>query len=749
MIMKIKSSIFLLLAALSVSLNSCYDTKMNWGDPYTHPAAANLPLGLQEAISRYDVLKAYAPVNFKMGAGIDFNLYTTNSTYRDTVNHNFNDITPGNELKQQSLMNASGVLNFANADKVIAQLQAAGLTVYGHNLVWHNQQQATYLNSLIAPQVIPGAPGAGLVDGSFENGMAGWTPAYYVENYSIVSTDAVEGTHSLQIIIPSDATGGKYDGHGQLNSPDFPIVNGHRYQISFWIKGSTAGQVAIDFPNAELGNQYPWVNGAEYAPVTTTWTQVTYNNTTVGGTAMIATADDNAMHVRLLLASVPNVTYIIDNVQIIDLDAPAANNNFVPNGDFETGDTANWTIANKGAGISVTADAKYDGSYGLEAVSSSTSKNDWDLQFQSAAMTLDPAKKYTFSFYIKSDVPGAGRISFNGNINDGSASGNQYPWMDWTGTGTSGAHFTTSSQWEQISVTIQPQTTSLQLSFDLGTVPDVTYYVDDVSIVDQSGAAPPSSGPTIINKTPEEKAAILDTVLINYITRVVTHYQGIVGAWDVVNEPLDDNGAVRAGSEDLTSTSTFYWSYYLGKDYAVTAFKTARAADPNAKLFINDYSLESSNGARLQGMVTYVQYIESQGAKVDGIGTQLHINLSTDTLAIDKMFKTLASTGKLIKISEMDVAIGSASPTTDQYAAQANLYHYVVNSYMKNIPAAQQYGITVWGVSDNAAEHVNWIPNDAPCLFDADYARKQAYKGSADGLAGKDVSADFSGELQY
>jgi hypothetical protein len=71
-----------------------------------------------------------------------------------------------------------------------------------------------------------------------------------------------------------------------------------------------------------------------------------------------------------------------------------------------------------------------------------------------------------------------------------------------------------------------------------------------------------------------------------------------------------------------------------------------------------------------------------------------------------------------------------------------------VDTYTKYIPVAQRYGITVWCVSDNADEHINWLPDDAPCLWDANYARKHAYKGFADGLAGKDVSADFSGELQ-
>ncbi|MDD5184425.1 MAG: endo-1,4-beta-xylanase [Paludibacter sp.] len=65
------------------------------------------------------------------------------------------------------------------------------------------------------------------------------------------------------------------------------------------------------------------------------------------------------------------------------------------------------------------------------------------------------------------------------------------------------------------------------------------------------------------------------------------------------------------------------------------------------------------------------------------------------------------------------------------------------------MPESQRYGITIWGISDNAKEHTNSIPDDAPCLWDANYARKHAYKGFADGLAGEDVSAGFSGELQY
>ncbi len=187
----------------------------------------------------------------------------------------------------------------------------------------------------------------------------------------------------------------------------------------------------------------------------------------------------------------------------------------------------------------------------------------------------------------------------------------------------------------------------------------------------------------------------------------------------------------------------------MGKDYAVTAFKLARQyGNPTDKLFINDYGLENSL-AKCDGLIDYVSYIESKGAQVDGIGTQMHLSLSADTAKIAQMFQKLAATGKLIKISEFDIQVGTASPTSDQFAKQAALYQYVVDMYRKYIPASQRYGITIWGVSDNADEHANWLPNDAPCLWDKDYKRKHAYKGFADGLAGRDVSADFTGELQY
>ncbi|GHV56144.1 hypothetical protein FACS1894182_02110 [Bacteroidia bacterium] len=751
--MKLKNIIPFALVAVSLSFNSCYDEKMEWGDPYTHPGPAELPLQLQEKILRYDVLNAYT--TFKLGVGIDFNLYTTDETYRNLINQNFDEITPGNELKQDALMTNTGTLNFTRADAVIEQLRAAGLTVYGHTLVWHSQQRAAYFNSLIAPEVLPGPAGSSLIDGSFEDGMGGWNPSFNASDYSIVTGNALDGTHSLKAVVGSGASG-KYD--AQLNSPSFPIITGHHYEISIWIKASVPGKIGLDFPNGDLGNQYPWTGGGELANVGTSWTEVKYNTELCGGSAMIATTDNSAMTFRLLLGAEKSVDYYIDNVTVIDLDAAPVEVNLVENGNFESGELSPFAATNGASGISVTTGAKYNGSYGLQAISGASSANEWDLQFQTPALALDPAKTYTMSFWIKSDIAGSGRISFPGFSNE-------WPWLNYDGTGGKGS-FATSTTWQQFSFDITPVykdgVSTVKLSFDLGKIAGVTYFVDEIKLVEKpaAAAAPPlRAGPVIVEKTMEEKIAILTPIFENYITGVATHFAGKVAAWDVVNEALNESGTVRTGVEDLTSTSVFYWQYYLGKDYAVTAFKLAKAADPNAVLFINDYNLETQP-SKLNGLIDYVQYIESKGGQVDGIGTQMHLNINTrkETIIEDvqAMFQKLAATGKKIKVSELDIAISQESnpaspvqPTAEQYARQAELYQVVAELYTQIIPENQRYGITVWGVSDNEDEHLYWLKNDAPCLWDAKYARKHAYKGFADGLAGRDVSADFSGELVY
>lgn len=261
--------------------------------------------------------------------------------------------------------------------------------------------------------------------------------------------------------------------------------------------------------------------------------------------------------------------------------------------------------------------------------------------------------------------------------------------------------------------------------------------------------------------------------------------------YDVINEPITDgtnkvrgvdNGAFGGSTTDDDGNTTydkapeesttdglnlnwgnnrFYWGYYV-KDYAVRAFQYARKYLPaETKLFVNDYNLEVSPG-KLSALINFINDIDKANGTpiVDGIGSQVHFDLkaATDDVAtndsiikvlkgrVDQMFKTMAATGKLIRVTELDVALGTSSPSAAQYKCQSDCYKMIFESYKENVPEAQQSGITIWGLSDNADEHEYWLKGDVPNIFDANYLRKWAYKGVCDGIAGEDLGLKYGGD---
>jgi len=741
---------------LILGMSTCYDEKMEWGTDYRHPDFIDLPVELREQIDRYEVLTAYLTrfnQNFKLGAGIDFKLYMNDDAYQKIVNENFKDVTAGNEMKQTALMDSRGNLNFKNADDVIAKLTGAGLGIYGHVLVWHQQQRASFLNSLIAPTVIPAPPGenqldlSGLKDGTFN----GWS-RNNAGGITIVEGAGLNNGAAIRFEVTN--AGNEWD--TQLLSPEIPAVIGHAYEISFWIKSEGDGQGRMSF--AGMRNNYPWVNGGAYFNTSGSWVQVTYNevwdDATSANVPFTSVAD--AIKIAFDLGKFPGVYYVdLNSISVIDLDAEGTVNyvNLVVNGTFEGlppgGNSddlynAGWNSWGGTSSREVSAEGEgYRGGLAM-IIRSSGATVDYGVQ---ATTTLTESfiigHEYHVEAMIKSSPSnGSVRIQFQG--------GGEATYLPTDVVGTS---------WMKIEHNFVAENENNRLFFDLGAIP-ADYYIDDVVVYDVTATQATRkanvlrAGPIVIEKTPEEKAQIIGDTLKWYITEVVKHFKGTVHAWEVVNEALNDNGTLRSSSGS-DGPEEFYWQDYLGKDYAVIAFKAAAAADPAAKLFINDYNLESTNQTKLNKLIEYVGYIESQGARVDGIGTQMHLNINwSDTTGIKRMFEELAKTGKLIKVTELDIAMSSSSghgegpdspinPTLAQYAQQAELYRYVADMYYRIIPTDQQYGITVWGISDNEKEHEYWLKNDAPNLWDAKYVRKHAYKGFADGLAGKDVGAEF------
>lgn len=258
----------------------------------------------------------------------------------------------------------------------------------------------------------------------------------------------------------------------------------------------------------------------------------------------------------------------------------------------------------------------------------------------------------------------------------------------------------------------------------------------------------------------QEKKDTLTWAMDKWISGMMEACDGKVKAWDVVNEAISGGDKDGDGKYDLQHESDnandFFWQNYLGDlDYVRTAVKLARQYGPkDVKLFINDYNLESDwdNNGKLKSLIQWIKDWEADGVtKIDGIGTQMHISYYLDPKtqeskqkAVENAFKLMAESGKLVRISELDMGlvdadgndVATALVTEEQHKAMAAYYTWIIKTYLSVIPAAQQWGITQWCATDSPADS-GWRANSPVGLWDKDYYRKHTYAGFADGLSGK------------
>ena len=762
---------------LAIGLTGCDDQIMEWGTPEGHTGVTKdeIPLAVKEVLANYDVIKAYAADNhpaMKLGLGIGNSIYMGDDGRHELAAGNFQMVTWGNAMKHDAIVGNTGALNFANLDPALDAIIADNMALYGHNFFWHTQQNQTYLKSLIKPTLVVEsdsdiknmlAGDASDFNGGTTGGWGSW--GGNKDKVEVVSGAGPDG--SAAAVLTNKGDGNFWEAQFAYTF-DTPLPMDVELTIRFKAKSTTAaGQLQFQYQN---GSTYGSQGGYTTFDVGTEWTTCEAKFT--------ITAYDDANRIILNFGKVGG-TYYIDDIEFGEQQEEPME--LMVSCDFESGDTQGWgSWGGNKADAAVVDNVSHGGTHSL-MLANKGDGNFWEAQnAYTFSDYLDNSKKYIIQFYAKSSSA-AGQLQFQ--YQNGSTYGSQGAYTT----------FEVGTEWVLCEAEFTPAYDDVnRIIINFGKV-GATYYIDDIKFgpaKNQGAAAPRRAAKSYyVLKTAEEKRTALLGAMESWVKGMAEHLadKGIVPhGYDVINEAITDGekkvrgvDGVFGGSdgdgnydqEPVENTTDglelnwasghFYWGYYVN-DYAVKAFEYARQFLPaETKLFYNDYNLESSDGKRAAA-IKFVQDIDAAhgSAIVDGIGTQMHITLSgtSDDAAnnaekvaalraqVDKQFNELAATGKLVRITELDISLNTSNPSSAQYKAQADAYKTVFESYFENVPEAQQSGITIWSLTDADDEHEYWLKGEKPNLFDATFLRKWAYKGVCDALAGEDLGLKFGGD---
>ena len=674
-------------------------------------------------LEQYDALKEYIKdrQNFHLGIGTTVDEYNKKELVYALTNSNFNETVAGNAMKMASCVADDGSMDFEKVKEYVKNATDAGLSVYGHTLAWHAQQPNKYLNRLIADKELP--------------------PSSNVTRCLVIKNAKADGHWSAQLYFPAQLSQGKkyvFKMNAKATAP---------FELILWGAPGDAGLGSIS--------------------VGTQWNEYTVNFTP-------------AANYENFVFAAGNLAGELD-IKSLSLCEEGSTNNLIVNGDIK-GDEVPCTkpyswhtvttdikdVAESqvveipvSVGHLTFDDGKNLGGWGMdnapkivngvcEVGNNAAKENPWNAQVNyEPGFAFENGTTYHLKMKIKGSVAGefgAGFQNPEGYIGCG-----DFPTIKVT------------TDWKPVDVaTTCSGDNALRLLLNIGKYAG-TLYIDDFEVYYTKSS-------NTIPLTDEEKKKALTLALQNWIYGMMEATEGKVKAWDVVNEALSGEDKDGDGKFDLQSAkrgnvkpddakNNFYWQDYLGDiDYVRTAVAAARKGFADAggnpedlKLFINDYNLESDwdGNGKLKSLKKWIKDWEADGVtKIDGIGSQMHIscygNPKTQEAkknAIENMLKLMAESGKLVRISELDMGyvdangkeVKTADMTEEQHKEMRALYEFVVKKYLEIIPENQQWGICQWCVTDSPANS-GWRAGLPVGLWDSDYYRKHTYGGFAAGL---------------
>lgn len=228
--------------------------------------------------------------------------------------------------------------------------------------------------------------------------------------------------------------------------------------------------------------------------------------------------------------------------------------------------------------------------------------------------------------------------------------------------------------------------------------------------------------------TDDEGNEVSKEVLMNrieaHISTIVSHYKGQIYAWDVVNEVVEYDGSLR---------NSPYLSIIGSEEYIALAFRAARAADPDAKLFINDYNIAFS-GAKQDALYELVKRLKDQGVPIDGVGLQAHINMGHPTVGnMETAIERFASLGVDVHVTELDMSVyaseneAAKDPGREVLLTQAYKYRDMFEMFSEQHAKGNLDMVVFWGADDGMSWKNQPGRPDYPLLFGKDLQAKPAY----------------------
>ena len=718
--MKLKNINFGLGLVALLALSSCADDKFS---EYRTDMTKNLKeyqyLNNYEPLKKYvEDMKASGKCNpdFKLGIALAAPDFNKQELVYCLAGSNFEEMTAGNAMKYASCVKNDGTFDFNTVKDFVTNAQDAGLTIYGHTLAWHSQQNKKYLSKLIADKEIQVDPSQKVdkedayTDFSTMNSFP-----FYVMGYTPEIKDG---------ILISKYPG---DWYQYFVVDNYPVdVDAKReYKVTAMIKASEDGQIDVQTGNWGATTSQKMSVSTQWKEQSVTFSGITTEKAFVVFQPGTFAGDISCKWVKVTHSEAP-VMEIPVTVGHLTFD--------------DDNNLGGWGMDNTPKIVN-----------GVCEVGNNAAKADpWNAQVNyEPGFAFENGTTYHLKMKIKGSVAGEFGAGFQNP--DGYKGCGDFPTIKVT------------TDWKEVDVTTKCNgDNALRLLLNIGKYAG-TLYIDDFEVYYTKSA-------NSIPLTDEEKKSLLTDAMGKWIDGMMEATNGYVTSWDVVNEAISGKKGADGFNELQHATNalpsdvanSFYWQDYLGDiDYVRTAVRDARKSfaehngDPSKlKLFINDYNLEGywDQHAKLNSLIHWIGLWEDPNAEepvvIDGIGTQMHVTCYGDETKqaklksdIEEMFKSLAKTGKLIKISELDMAYEDEAGTSvtfdkmteEQHKQMRSFYTFIIQKYFELIPQAQQYGITQWCATDSPKDS-GWRAGCPTGLWDSNYLRKHTYAGFAVGL---------------